>query len=204
MIAGKTYGLAVIERSVATYATGLHSLRRSVWSLLGERTPSHTTLHGWTEGLGAYALGRESGELPGGVPFSAVARETQDRIGEIEKPLRSEPLVDPRRYRSAARRERLSSLSRVVKVAAAVAAVARCEGDTPISPLVCWRQLLVTYGLMSPFSFRTGRKNPRIELADQGTRDPGGKIAFGGNRCEVHARSPPGDTNRSPPSSTQP
>ena len=56
-------------------------MRQVAWvQLYGERTPEHTTLHGWTEGLGAWWLGRTIGEVafccachpdPGGVgnPF---------------------------------------------------------------------------------------------------------------------------------------
>ena len=59
----KRYSLAVISALVSTYATWSLSLRRVVWDLLGERTPAHTTLHGWTEGLGAHALGLPGAQL---------------------------------------------------------------------------------------------------------------------------------------------
>ena len=45
--------------------------------MLGERTPAHTTLHGWTEGLGAHALGLRGAQL-GGAPFSRFLAEAQD------------------------------------------------------------------------------------------------------------------------------
>ena len=50
--------LDVIEHLAAEYAQGELSLRQVAWGQLGDRTPAHTTLHGWTEGLGAHALGR--------------------------------------------------------------------------------------------------------------------------------------------------
>ena len=65
----KQYSLTVITALVSTYNTWCLSLRRVVWDLLGERTPAHTTLHGWTEGLGAHALGLPGAQL-GGSPFS--------------------------------------------------------------------------------------------------------------------------------------
>lgn len=64
---GKTYGLAVIEQEIQEYSRGGQSLRQVAWRQLGERTPAHTTLHGWTEGLGAH--GRPGGEF-GGAPMS--------------------------------------------------------------------------------------------------------------------------------------
>ncbi len=65
----KQYSVALIAELASTYAKGSASLRSVAWDLLGERTPSHTTLHGWTEGLGAHALGLPGGEA-GGLPFS--------------------------------------------------------------------------------------------------------------------------------------
>ena len=65
----KRYALTVIGELSATYCTWRWGLRTVAWDLLGERTPSHATLHGWTQGLGAYALGLPGGEA-GGAPFS--------------------------------------------------------------------------------------------------------------------------------------
>ena len=75
----KQYSVAVITELASTYATGSASLRSVVWDLLGERTPAHTTLHGWTEGLGAHVLGLPGGEA-GGVPFSRFVVEAQARV----------------------------------------------------------------------------------------------------------------------------
>ena len=73
----KLYGLSVIEHLVVAYAEGDQGLRRVAWNLAAERTPAFTTLHAWTEGLGAHALGRELGEVPGGMPHAALVRETE-------------------------------------------------------------------------------------------------------------------------------
>jgi len=94
----KTYGLSVIEHEVSAYSAGDRSLR-DVACQLGDRTPAHTTLHGWTEGLGAHALGRPGGEL-GGAPMSRLIAEAEPRVVGITESQRTEPTPDPRRYRS--------------------------------------------------------------------------------------------------------
>ena len=49
------------------------SLRQVAWvQLYGERTPEHTTLHGWSEGLGAWWLGRTIGEVAFSVPATRI------------------------------------------------------------------------------------------------------------------------------------
>ena len=114
-LARKTYGLAVIEQEISDYSRGDRSLRQVAWSQLGERTPAHTTLHGWSEGLGAHALGRPGGEL-GGAPISRLIAEAEPRVPGIVEVLRSEPEPDPRRYRSKARRARLAAVNPEVDV----------------------------------------------------------------------------------------
>lgn len=77
----KLYGLAVIESEAADYSRGDRSLRQVAWEELGERTPAHTTSHGWSDSLGAYALGRPA-EFSDG-PDRARWREeaTVSRLG---------------------------------------------------------------------------------------------------------------------------
>lgn len=191
----KTYGVAVIGSMTATYGRGDSSLRQTTWALLGDRSPAHSTLHAWTEGLGAYVLGRETGEVPGGDPFGAVARETRDRFRAVETVFRSSPSVDPRRYRSVPRRERLSGMARVTAVAAAL--FSECS---PGPAHVEWRRTAVGFGFMSPLSFRTGLADPAIEHVVPESRDRAPEAATGEHPCENHARSPPGDSNRSRPS----
>lgn len=65
------------KTNVGIQASWSWSLRAVVRDLLGERTPAHTTLHGWTEGLGAHALGLRGAQL-GGAPFSRFLVEPQD------------------------------------------------------------------------------------------------------------------------------
>ncbi len=68
VLAYKHYAVSVIAEQAGAYTTRgwVESLRSVAWGLLGERTPSHTTLHGWTEGLGAYGLGAFGLGLPSG------------------------------------------------------------------------------------------------------------------------------------------
>lgn len=82
------------------------TLRGAVWSMLGARTPAHTTLHAWTEGLGAHALGLPAGEFPGpsgGWPFARVLGEAQARVPELAHVCSGAVAVNPRRYRSEGR-----------------------------------------------------------------------------------------------------
>jgi hypothetical protein len=71
----KQYSVAVIAELASTYAKGSASLRSVAWDLLG----AHTTLHGWSEGLGAHVLALPGGEV-GGVPFSRFVVEAQARV----------------------------------------------------------------------------------------------------------------------------
>jgi len=151
----KRYGLAVIEYLVVAYAEGDQGLRRVAWDLAGERTPAFTTLHAWTEGLGAHTLGRELGEVPGGVPHTALVAETEARVPEVRD--LAPPAVDEHRYRSEARRERLGAVAHLL----AVAVVA--TGAMPPFALASWCALALGGGLTSPLLFRTGLSSTRLE-----------------------------------------
>ena len=71
VLAYKHYALPVIEALLAQYSEGRYSLREVAWDWLGERTPSPSTLHGWSEGLGAHVLGL-AGSAVHGAPFARV------------------------------------------------------------------------------------------------------------------------------------
>jgi hypothetical protein len=138
VLPSKCYALAVIGEQVTRYARGDQSLRGVAWGLLGERTPGHTTLHGWTEGLGAHALGRPGGEA-GGVPFSRLWAECESRVSPVRE-LREVALeVDERRYRSGPRRERLEAMAGVLALAALVA------GPPPRDALSACRRLALAW-----------------------------------------------------------
>jgi len=144
----KTYSLPVIELHVAAYLRGDRSLRQVAWQLLPEATPQHTTLHAWSEGLGAYALGRTPGEIAGAEPCSALRAEVRRRWPEVAPT--AIPAIDPRRYRSPGRRERL------VAAAALLHAAGLVPGADPTLPLSSLRHRAFGFGLSSPVSFRTG------------------------------------------------
>jgi len=107
----KRYSLPVIELSVRLYNRGDLSLRHVTWDLVyGDRTPEHTTLHAWTEGLGAWWLGRTIGEAAYCVPAGRVRGELEIRYPQQVGSLHSKPIcINPQRYRSQSRRERLEA-----------------------------------------------------------------------------------------------
>ena len=187
----KRYALTVIAEQVATYAKGSSSLRTVVWDLLGERTPSHTTLHGWTEGLGAHALGLPGGEA-GGLPFSRFLAEAQARVAQVGAVRETEFWVDERRYRSEARRERLAGVARVIAVAGIVTGLPAAEGLGQCRRLtLAWSGSCVLV-FPSRFSFtgiehRSGPDRPSSRPHHRTSRD----------RCPTRTRSPPGASSRS-------
>lgn len=179
----KTYGLPVIEHQSSEYVRGDKSLRAVAWGLLGDG-PQHTTLHGWTEGLGAHALGRDDAR---GEPYSAAQRETKDRWPTMAP--RPAPMIDARRYRSEARRERLVAVAMVMLFAAAIPVIAKTD------PVSDWRRLLLGFGLSWPLLFRSGHSLTRIEHMVSRHRED--RPAWNQNRTDPspnHTRSPPSDS----------
>ncbi|PIE25616.1 MAG: hypothetical protein CSA62_00770 [Planctomycetota bacterium] len=85
----KTFGAAVIELVMAEYSEGQRSLRHVAWTQLGERTFAHTSLHGWTEGFGLYALGRDG--LLGGMRWSRLLADATARFPRIADRASIEP-----------------------------------------------------------------------------------------------------------------
>jgi hypothetical protein len=189
----KRYALAVIAEQVASYASGHRSLRSVAWDLLGEQTPAHTTLHGWTEGLGAHALGRPGAEV-GGVPFSRWWAESESRVPLVRAVMDAEVWVDERRYRSEARRERLEAVAKVLAMAGRVTGPPARDRLTE-----CRRLALVWSGscvlvFPSRFSCTAFEQGPRPERS----RSPGAQEASR-DRCRTPTRSPPGASSRSRP-----
>ena len=188
----KRYALAVMGAEMATYAQGGSSLRGVAWSLLGERTPSHATLHGWTEGLGAHALGLPSGAL-GAMPFSRFLAEAQARMPSLRARFEAHYEVDPRRYRSAARRERLAALAMVL-------ALARELSECPAThdSLAHCRRLTLAWSGSCVLVFPSRLLCTAIEHR-------GGAVARASHRgpqmnrprCPIRTRSPPGASSRS-------
>jgi len=191
VLPAKTYALSVIEYLAASYVDGAGSLRRVAWSLLGERTPQHTTLHAWTEGLGAHVLGRDATR---GEPHSAMVAETTARWPLVASVTTRS--IDPRRFRSEPRHERLSAVATLVQMARAIPDI-----DAAMQ-LADWRRLAIGFGGSSPLSFRTGRAcTPTEQLIPVAAQ---ARAACPSQRSKPSAsrtRSPPGASSRSLPSS---
>jgi hypothetical protein len=189
----KRYGLAVIAEQVATYATWRQGLRPVAWSLLGERTPSHTTLHGWTEGLGAHVLGLPGGEV-GGAPFSRWVAEAEVRIRQVRSVFETEVWVDERRYRSEARRERLAGVARVISVAGVV------TGLPALASLAECRRLALVWSQSCVLVFPSRFSCTAIEQGSRPDRRASGyRHRASRERCPTRIRSPPGASSKSPP-----
>ena len=185
----KLYSLPVIELSVSLYNRGDFSLRRVVWDqLYGERTPEHTTLHGWTEGLGAWWLGRPIGEVAFSVPATRVLAELETRFSQMTS-LHSIPIrANPQRYRSQGRQERLEA----------------CKGFEIIGTMIdsknTWKwcelnRLIISWGNWFGLGFKTGICCTAIEHIDSRNVRAWGQI-FPKEplSCPIHGRSPPFDS----------
>lgn len=188
----KTYGVDVIEQQVSAYSRGDLSLRQVVWRQYGERTPAHTTLHGWTEGAGAHFLDRPGGRASG-APMSRLIAEAQPRKPEIVEVLRSDPTPDPRRYRSEARRERL------VAVMLTMALVVSIAGRPHPYAMAECRRLLLVWSNVSVLGFPSRILRTPIEHRDRSkparSRSSSPRSRY---RCPTRTRSPPDDSSRSP------
>ncbi len=180
----KHYSLAVIDRGVCLYNQGHLSLRVVAWEEFhGERTPSHTTLHAWTEGLGAYWSGRCFGEVTHALPASRIIVELEIRFPQIA-PLHSIPvLVNPIRYRSLERQERLEACQRFEKTCAMV-----------IACFCVLNRLIVGWGTSFGFGFRTGILSTLFEHIDFTDMLQCAKRSEKESMtCPIPGRSPPGD-----------
>jgi len=191
----KVYSLPLIEHELTEYAQGERSLRQVSWNLLGEKTPAHTSLFGWSEGLGAHALGRVKSEAELGLPASRLLAESEARCPKIAPVLRREARVDPRRYRSQARRERLSAMATLLLLAVLV------TGLRSPDALSEWRRLACTWTRSAVLVFPAAISCTRIGHV-QREKPPTSRPAShpSSDPCPHPARSPPGASSRSPPS----
>jgi hypothetical protein len=185
----KLYSLPVIEHAVSLYNRGDLSLRQVAWDqLYGERTPEHTTLHGWTEGLGAYCLGRVVGEVAYSVPANRNLAELEIRFPQM-KSLHSIPVwINPQRYRSQARLERLEACKRFEII------------GTMLEVKNAWKfvefnRLIVSWGNWCGLGFRTGICCTPIEHIGSTDMRPWLQISTKEPlSCPIHGKSPPGDS----------
>lgn len=183
----KTYGTAAIEHVAAFYARGDQSLRH-VASQLGDRDLAHATVHAWTEGLGAHALGRGSATVAG-APMSRFVADAAARTPQVTAVLQQDVTVDPRRYRSHARRERLQAMTRLLLVAVLVAGL-----QHPDALAEC-RRLMLAWSRMAALQFRTGWGSTRFErIRANGRARSGSSSPTSHKRCPTRTRSPPDAT----------
>ena len=193
VLSRKQYSLTVIAGQVARYAGGGLSLRQVAWDLLGDRSPSHTTLHGWTEGLGAHALGLPGGDV-GGLPFSGVLAEAEVRVPSVRSVWEASYAVDERRYHSEPRRERLAAVARVNALAHTMTG-----REAPHGWVAC-RCLIVGWTDSCAWVFPSRLFDTAIEhRRGLNRRSCRRRHQQNRHRCLTRTRSPPGASSRSPP-----
>ena len=187
----KTYSLQAVECSVMEYAEGQTSLRNVSWSQYGDPTPVHSTVHGWTEGMGAHVRGLPGSNLDG-LGFEQGCASLAARDGRVHDLLFQEPFVDERRYRSEPRRERLAALLILRSIAEIVTSL------KPPHALTHLRHLILLFAELSALHFPSRILCTRIEHVDGASR--AGSRPFlpeGAKICPTRTRSPPGDSNAS-------
>jgi hypothetical protein len=185
----KHYSLPVIELSVSLYNRGDLSLHQVVWDqLYGDYNPGHTTLHAWTEGLGAWWLGQAIGEVAFCVPATRIQAELEIRYPQMSS-WHSKPVwINPQRYRSPGRRERLEACKRFEIICTMIAS----ENRWNFVELNC---LIVSWGNWFGLGFKTG-----ICCTASEHIDPRNMLAWGQIfpkeplPCPIHGRSPPFDS----------
>ena len=99
------------------------------------------------------ALGRRSGEVPGGAPMSRVWVETESRFPSVADARPEEAIVDTRRYHSEERRERLAAMAPILHI---VSSSRVTERVTFTESLTGWRVLLVAWATPCGLVFRSG------------------------------------------------
>jgi hypothetical protein len=189
----KLYALAVIAETSGCYVAGAHSLRKVVWDeIAGERTPAHTTLHGWTEGMGAWARDRPGGEIPEALPGARIVSELRGRLPEAARVDPRALSIDPRRFRSEARRERLLG-AKYLRELARTLGTPVCDALQELNRLVLtWCKTCFGVG------FRSGLSSTPIEHVGRSSRagSPRQPLPAREPTCVIRGRSPPGDSNR--------
>jgi hypothetical protein len=185
----KLYTLPVIELAVSLYNRGDLSLRQVAWDqLYGERTPEHTTVHGWTEGLGAYCLGRTVGEVAFSVPATRILAELEIRFPQM-KSWHSIPVwINPERYRSQGRLERLAACKRF-EIMSTMLEVKNAGKFVELN------RLIISWGNWFGLGFRTAIGCTPIEHIGLPDMRPWLQISTKEPlSCPIHGRSPPGDS----------
>lgn len=188
----KRYSVDVIGFLAAVYTKGELSLRCVAWAQMDGASLAHSTLHAWTEGAGAYVLGRSAGEVPDALPASRVLAEAESRHPEVRQIRQTKPEVSPLRYRSAARRDRLAACHLLLLCALAI-------GAARGSFLSDLNRLVFTWCGGGGIGWRTGLTSTPIEQGTKGlvADSPPTKTArTEARRCRTRGRSPPSDCSR--------
>lgn len=183
VLPGKTYTVAAQEAPEVRYLAGGGGLRTVLGAFRGER-PHHTTLWGWLNGLGRYALGRAT--TPEGIPAAPVREETRRRHLLDMDALWAEPVeIDPARYRSEARLEDLEAAARWLRLARAVA-------PTSPSPLAAWCILTAACFAVATMGWWARFRTTPIQH-----RGRPAAVVASPSECPwpTRTRSPPGVTN---------
>jgi hypothetical protein len=185
----KLYTVPVIELSVSLYNQGDLSLRHVVWDhFYGERAPAHSTLHAWTEGLGAWWLGQAMGEVAFSVPATRIQAELEIRYPQMRS-CHFQPIwINPQRYRSQGRRERLEACKRFEIVGTLLAFKNTWN-------FVELNRLIVSWGTSFGLGFKTGIGCTASEHIDSRNVRLWGQI-FPKEPlvCPIPGRSPPFDS----------
>jgi hypothetical protein len=195
VLAGKQFSLPLIEHAARQYSRGKRSLRQVVGSMLGDRTPDHSTLRGWTEGLGAFASGRPASQLSGDAPVSRLLTESASRLPQVTAISQAPHDVDPRRHRSLARGERLAAMAMLLAVATVVTGLASSQS------LTVWRQMALAWPQVCDLAFRSSIRATPIPHVDPAPRrrsaSAGPDAKEDPAAWSTRTRSPPGATSRS-------
>jgi len=180
----KRYSLPVIEQAVSLYNRGDLSLRQVAWEQFGgDRTPEHATVHGWTEGLGAYLLGRPVGQAAFSIPAARILAELETRFSQVTSLDLIPVWINPERYRSQGRLERLEACKRFEIIGTMI--------DASLSEL---NRLTVGWGNSFALGFKTGIYSTAIEHRHWKNVQLWGQNAKKEQlSCPIRGRSPPGD-----------
>lgn len=188
----KHYSIQVIALVVCRYQAGDFSLREVAWNFMDGHTPSHKTLHGWSEGLGAHVLGLPKGDL-GGLPFSRILTEAEVRVPTVRDAFEATYPVDARRYRSESRRERLSAVGRLIAFARTLSGK-----SSPEDWVLCWCLMVQwTHAWVIWFPSRI-LCTPMTQVESSDVRSFETDSQRSAKPCQIRTRSPPGGSNKSP------
>lgn len=151
----KVFSLPVVEGCCDAYLQG-GSLRKAVQSL-GSGAPAHSTVHGWTDGLGAHALMRPGADAVPDAPCGVLLSETKARHRDIGTIIENSTAVDPRQHRSEGRGERIGAVGALLAIAMVVTGLQKPE------TLTAWRQLSHQWSVTAALSFRSALSRTPIE-----------------------------------------